>query len=57
MVEHVLDQQNAKMAKRTFSKEVQNIMESNGDHVEALFVEVVHEWYEACNERGIHPNE
>ena len=57
MVEHVLDQQNAEMAKRTFSKEVQKIMESNGDHAEALFVEIVREWYEACDERGIHPKE
>ena len=57
MVEHVLNQQNAEMAKRTFSKEVQNIMESNGDHAEALFVEIDREWYEACDERGIHPKE
>ena len=57
MVEHVLDQQNAEMAKRTFSKEIQNIIKSNGDYAEALFVEIVCEWYEACNDRGIHPNE
>ena len=50
----MLDQQKAEMAKRTFSKEVQNIMESNGDDVEALFVELVREWYEECDERGIH---
>ena len=47
MVEHVLDQQNAKMAKCTFSKDLQNIMENNADDAEALFVELVHEWYEA----------
>ena len=44
MVEHVLDQQNVKMAKCTFSKEVTNIMGNNGDDAEALFVEIVREW-------------
>ena len=57
MVEHVLDQQNAEMTKQTFGKEVQNIMENNGDDAEALFVELVWEWYEACDERGIDPKE
>ena len=57
MVEHVLHQQNVKMAKCTFSKEVKNIMGNNGDDAEALFVEIVREWYEACNERGIDPKE
>ena len=41
MTKHVLDQQNAEIAKTIFSKEVQNIMESNGDHKEAKFVELV----------------
>ena len=41
MVKHVFDQQNAEIAKTIFSKEVQNIMESNGDHKEANFVEFV----------------
>ena len=31
MVTQVLDQQNAEMAKRTFSKEVEQIMKDNGD--------------------------
>ena len=57
MVKHVLDQQNAEMAICTFSKDVQNIMENNGDDAEAPFVELVCEWYEACDERGIDPKE
>ena len=57
MVKHVLDQQNAEIAKTIFSKEVQTIMELNGDLKEAKFVEMVCHWYEACYERGIKPNE
>ena len=45
------------MVKCTFSKEVQTIMESNGDDGEALFVELVREWYEVCDERGIDSKE
>ena len=45
MVKHVLDQQNAEIAKSIFSKEVQNIIESNGDHKEAKFVELVQHWF------------
>ena len=45
------------MPKTIFSKEVQNIMESNGDHKRAKFVELVQHWFEACDERGIKPNE
>ena len=57
MINHVLDQQNAEIAKCIFSKEVESIMLKNGDTNEANFIKLVWDWYEACDERGIHPNE
>ena len=56
MVTEVLDQQNAELAKRLFSKRVQRIMERNGDLEEAKFVQLVRQWYKACDEHGLHPN-
>ena len=44
------------MAKRTICK-VEDIMKQNGDVREAKFVKLVREWYEACDECGIHPKE
>ena len=57
MVTLILDQQNAELAKRLFSKHVQHILELNGDLKEAEFVQITHQWYKACDERGIHPEE
>ena len=56
MIKHVLDQQNAEIAKCIFSKEVESIMLKNGNTNEAKFIKLVWDWYEACDERGIHPN-
>ena len=56
MVTEVLDQQNAELAKRLFSKRVQRIMERNRDLEEAKFVQLVRQWYKACDECGLHPN-
>ena len=55
MITEILDQQSAEIAKQFFSKEVEDIMKSNGDIIEAHFLKLIHEWYEACDERGIFP--
>ena len=57
MITEVIDQQNAEIAKKIFSKRVQRIMEKNGDYKEADFVQLVRQWYKACDERGLHPHE
>ena len=50
IVEHILDQQNAEIAKRVFCKCVECIMENNGDYDEAKFVQIVRQWYKGCDE-------
>ena len=50
IVEHILDQQNAEIAKRVFCKCVERIMGNNGDYDEAKFVHIVRQWYKACDE-------
>ena len=56
MITKVLDQQNAELAVRLFSKPVQRIMERNGNLQEAKFVQIVRQWYKACDERALHSN-
>ena len=53
----ICDQQNAEIAKSFFCKKVQKIMELNGDFHEAEFIQIVRQWYKACDECGLHPNE
>ena len=55
MITEVLDQQSAEIAKWFFSEEVKNVMKCNGDIIEAHFLKLIHEWYEACDEREILP--
>ena len=40
-------------ARRIFSKEVQDLMLTNGDIKEAQLVKHICNWYDACNERGL----
>ena len=53
ILEDKLDRQSIRIAKRFFSKDVQEELTKNNDHNEAKFVSLVHNWYEACDERGI----
>ena len=57
LITEVIDQQNAEIAQRFFSQEVEDIMESNGDLKEAGFLQLIRQWYEACDARGITANE
>ena len=52
-----LDRQSIRISKRFFSKEVEAVLNKNGDKKEANFVHLVRDWYEACDERGIHIHE
>ena len=36
---------------------MENLLETNGDHHEALFVHLVRNWYLACNQRGMSTND
>ena len=49
-----LDRQSTWISKRFFSREVEAELNKNGDREEASFVHLVRDWYEACDERGIH---
>ena len=49
-----LDRQSIRISKRFFSEEVEAVLIQNGDNKEAKFVHLVRDWYEACDERGIH---
>ena len=49
-----LDRQSIRISKRFFSEEVEAVLIQNGDKEEAKFVHLVRDWYEACDERGIH---
>ena len=52
-----LDRQSIRISKRFFSKEVEAVLSKNSDKKEANFVHLVRDWYEACDERGIHIHE
>ena len=52
-----LDRQSIRISKRFFSEEVEEVLNKNGDKKEANFVHLVRDWYEACDERGIHIHE
>ena len=52
-----LDRQSIRISKRFFSEEVEAVLNKNGDKKEANFVHLVRDWYEACDERGIHIHE
>ena len=45
-----LDKQSAAIALKLFSVKVEYLLEQNGDHHEALFVHLVHNWYLACDQ-------
>ena len=53
IVEDKLDRQNCQISQRFFSKEVEEILELNGNKSEAEFVKKTRNWYRACDERGI----
>ena len=50
ILEDKLDRQSIRIAKRFFSKEVQDELVKNNDNNEAKFVGLVRNWYEACDE-------
>ena len=50
ILEEKLDRQSIRIAKRFFSKEVQDELVKNNDNNEAKFVGLVRNWYEACDE-------
>ena len=52
-----LDRQSIRISKRFFSEEVEAVLNKNGNKKEANFVHLVRDWYEACDERGIHIHE
>ena len=56
-LEDQLDRQSIRISKRFFSEEVEAVLNKNGDKKEANFVHLVRDWYEACDERGIHIHE
>ena len=49
----LLDQQSVPFARKVFSKDVEAIMHQNGDVKEANLVELIRNWYDACNEHSI----
>ena len=53
IVEDKMDRQNCTISQRFFSSDVQEILESNGDHAEAEFVELTPNWFRACDEWGM----
>ena len=52
-----LDKQSVAIARKLFSVQVENLLERNGDHHEALFVCLVRNWYLACDQRGMSAND
>ena len=48
-----LNWQSICIAKRFFAEEVQNELQKNGDNKEAKFVQLVRNWFQACDEQGI----
>ena len=53
IVEDKMDRQNCTISQRFFSSDVQEILESKGDHAEAEFVELTRNWFQACDKRGM----
>ena len=53
LVEPIPDKQSVPFARRIFSKEVQDLMLTNGDIKEAQLVKHIRNWYDACNERRL----
>ena len=49
----LLDQQSVPFARKVFSSDVKAIMWQNGDVKEANLVEIIQNWYDACNEHSI----
>ena len=49
----ILDQQSIPFACKIFSVNVETIMKENSDLKEANMVKMIHNWYDACNERAI----
>ena len=57
VVELKLDRQNCLLSQRFFSEEVQKILTMCNHVSEANFVELVRNWYKACDERGMAVNQ
>lgn len=57
IVKEVVDKQNAEIAMRVFSEEVEEAMVKNGDVMTSEFIEKVRSWYSACDSRGILPDD
>ena len=53
IAEDKLDRQNCQISQWFFSKEVEEILELNGNKSEVEFVNKTRNWYRVCNERGI----
>ena len=53
LVEPLQDKQSIPFALKVFSSAVEQTMHNNGDIKEAELVKHVHNWYSACNDRGI----
>ena len=53
LVQPIADQQSVPFARRIFSKNVEDIMQTNGDVKEANLVQYIRNWYDACNERRL----
>ena len=57
IVEDKMDRQNCLISQRFFSEDVQKILTENGDNSEANFVELIRNWFRACDERGMSVND
>ena len=57
VVELKLDRQNCVLSQRFFSEDVQKILTMCNNISEAKFVELVWNWYKACDERGMAVNQ
>ena len=53
VVEMKLDRQNCVLSKRFFSEDVQKILTRIGFQSESNFVQLVRDWYNACDMRGM----
>ena len=53
LVEPLQDKQSVPFALKVFSSEVEQVMRNNRDMNEAELVKNVHNWYMACNKRGV----
>ena len=53
IVEDKMDRQNCTISQRFLSADVQKILQSNGDYAKAEFVELTHNWFQACDEQGL----